>query len=126
MANTGCTEEARPLAEKFLRIFAPYDYVVAPSGSCVAMVRIHYEEYLHGRPGFDALKHKTFELCEFLTDVLHVRAHRRPFPASRRPAPELSRLARTAPGQVERTGRRRRSAKRNNCWRCWTAFDLSR
>ena len=39
MANTGCTEEARPLAEKFLRIFGPYDYVVAPSGSCVAMVR---------------------------------------------------------------------------------------
>jgi L-lactate dehydrogenase complex protein LldE len=74
MANTGCTEEARPLAEKFLRIFAPYDYVVAPSGSCVAMVRVHYEEFLHGRPGFDALKHKTFELCEFLTDVLHVSA----------------------------------------------------
>jgi len=73
MANTGCTAEARPLAEKFLRVFAPYDYVVAPSGSCVAMVRFHYEEYLHGRPGFPALKRKTFELCEFLTDVLQVR-----------------------------------------------------
>jgi L-lactate dehydrogenase complex protein LldE len=73
MANTGCTDEARPLAEKFLRVFAPYDYVVAPSGSCVAMVRLHYEEYLHGRPGFEALKRKTFELCEFLTDVLRVR-----------------------------------------------------
>ena len=74
MANTGCTEEARPLAEKFLSVFAPYDYVVAPSGSCVAMVRVHYEEYLHGRRGFEELKRKTFELCEFLTDVLHVRA----------------------------------------------------
>jgi len=73
MANTGCTDEARPLAEKFLRVFAPYDYVVAPSGSCVAMVRHHYEEYLRGRPGFEALKRKTFELCEFLTDVLRVR-----------------------------------------------------
>lgn len=72
MANTGCTEAARPLAERFLSIFHPYPYVVAPSGSCVAMVRHHYDEYLSGRPGFDDLKQKTFELCEFLHDVLHI------------------------------------------------------
>lgn len=70
MANTGCTEEARPLAERFLEIFAPYEYVVAPSGSCVAMVRHHYEDYLAGKPGFAELKAKTFELCEFLVDVV--------------------------------------------------------
>jgi L-lactate dehydrogenase complex protein LldE len=52
MANTGCTEETRPLAERFLAIFGEFDYVVAP--------------------GFDELKRKTFELCEFLTDVMHV------------------------------------------------------
>jgi L-lactate dehydrogenase complex protein LldE len=72
MANTGCTAETRPLAERFLEIFGRYDYVVGPSGSCVAMVRHHYEEYLAGRPGFAELKAKTFELCEFLTDVLKV------------------------------------------------------
>lgn len=72
MANTGCVEEARPLARRFLEIFCPYDYVVAPSGSCVAMVRMHYEEFLHDQPGFAELKGKTFELCEFLTDVLRV------------------------------------------------------
>lgn len=72
MANTGCTEEARPLAEQFLNIFADFDYVVAPSGSCVSMVRNHYHEFLRGRPGFDSLRAKTFELCEFLTDVLQV------------------------------------------------------
>lgn len=72
MANTGCTEEARPLAVKFLQIFKDYDYVVAPSGSCVAMVRHHYEEYLHGFAKFQELKKKTFELCEFLTDVAKV------------------------------------------------------
>ena len=72
MSNTGCTREAKPLAERFLAIFGPYDYVVAPSGSCVAMVRRHYEEYLHGRPGFEELKAKTFELTEFLTDVARV------------------------------------------------------
>lgn len=72
MANTGCTDEARPLAVKFLEIFQNYEYVVCPSGSCTAMVRHHYDEYLAGRPGFAALRAKTFELCEFLTDVLQV------------------------------------------------------
>ena len=37
------------------------------------MVRLHYEEYLRGRPGFEGLKKKTYELCEFLTDVAQVR-----------------------------------------------------
>ena len=72
MANTGCTDEARPLAFKFLQIFKDYEYVVCPSGSCAAMVRHHYAEYLTGQPGFEALCAKTYELCEFLTDVLKV------------------------------------------------------
>ncbi|NLF72664.1 MAG: (Fe-S)-binding protein [Candidatus Anammoximicrobium sp.] len=72
MANTGCRDDTRPLALKFLEIFRDYPYVVCPSGSCVSMVRHHYDEYLAGRPGFEELKRKTFELCEFLTDVLKV------------------------------------------------------
>ena len=72
MANTGCCDDTRPLALKFYRIFKDYPYVVCPSGSCVAMVRHHYDLYLAGQPGFEELKHKTYELCEFLTDVLHV------------------------------------------------------
>jgi L-lactate dehydrogenase complex protein LldE len=72
MANTGCTAEARPLAQRFLALFKDYEYVVAPSGSCVAMVRLHYEHFLHGQPGFEELKRKTFELCEFLVAVLKV------------------------------------------------------
>ena len=47
--------------------------VVAPSGSCVAKVRHHYEAFLAGVPSFDELKARTFELCEFLTDVVRVR-----------------------------------------------------
>ncbi|MCC9608686.1 (Fe-S)-binding protein [Blastopirellula sp. JC732] len=72
MSNTGCASDAKPLAERFLEIFAPYQYVVCPSGSCVSMVRRHYDEFLEGRPGFEELKGKTFELCEFLVDVLKV------------------------------------------------------
>ena len=72
MANTGCNEDARPLAERFFQIFSPYDYVVAPSGSCVAMVRHHYDEFLGAAAGFAEFKAKTFELCEFLCDVAGV------------------------------------------------------
>jgi L-lactate dehydrogenase complex protein LldE len=72
MANTGCNDEAAPLAEKFLRDFGGAEYVVAPSGSCVSMVRNHYGQFLAGRPGFEELRSRTFELCEFLVDVLHV------------------------------------------------------
>ena len=73
MANSGCAEDARPLAEKFLRVFGRYEHVVAPSGSCVSMVRHQYDAFLAGRPGFERLRDGTFELCEYLHDVLGLR-----------------------------------------------------
>jgi L-lactate dehydrogenase complex protein LldE len=72
LANAGLHNDARPLAERFLKIFAPFDYVVSPSGSCVAMIRHHYEQVLCHSPELHQVAHKTFELCEFLTDVLKV------------------------------------------------------
>jgi len=72
MANAGLPGESKPLAERFLRTFADYDAVVCPSGSCTSMVRNHYDPFLEGRPGFEALKAKTYEFCEFLTDVLKI------------------------------------------------------
>lgn len=72
MANTGCVDEARPLARRFVEIFSPYEYVVCPSGSCTAMVRRHYEEYFHGDPAYTALCNRVVELTEFLVDVLKV------------------------------------------------------
>jgi L-lactate dehydrogenase complex protein LldE len=80
MANTGCTYDAKPLAEKFLALFKDYEYVVCPSGSCTAMVTHHYEELLHGQPGFEELRKKTFELCEFLVDVLKIKTVQGRFP----------------------------------------------
>ena len=72
MANAGLHDDARPLAVRFLNIFAPYDYIVSPSGSCVAMVRHHYEEVLGHSAQLEDVAHKTFELCEFFTDVLKI------------------------------------------------------
>jgi L-lactate dehydrogenase complex protein LldE len=84
MANTGCTWDAQPLAHRFVEIFAPYEYIVAPSGSCVAMVRHHYDVYFPpGSPreqDYDRVRAKTFELTEFLVDVLDVTAIEGNFP----------------------------------------------
>lgn len=80
MANSGCAEDARPLAEKFLRIFAKYENVICPSGSCVSMVRNHYGQWLDGKPGFDHLRANTYELCEYLVDVAKVKKVEGEFP----------------------------------------------
>jgi L-lactate dehydrogenase complex protein LldE len=70
MANAGLHGDARHLAERFLNLFAGYDYIVSPSGSCVAMVKHHYQQVLGPSLLLDEVAHKTFELCEFFTDVL--------------------------------------------------------
>ncbi|HMO84870.1 MAG TPA: (Fe-S)-binding protein, partial [Lacipirellulaceae bacterium] len=70
MANAGCVEQARGVAEQFVALFRPFDYVVGPSGSCVAMVRRHYHGIVRDEAALAEVEHKTFELCEFLSDVL--------------------------------------------------------
>ncbi|AHH93471.1 L-lactate dehydrogenase complex protein LldE [Kutzneria viridogrisea] len=66
--NTGYRDAARPLAADYARTFAGYDAVVAPSGSCGGMIREVHPE-LHGSaPAFT----HTYELSEFLVDVLGV------------------------------------------------------
>lgn len=76
MANSGCGDAARPLAERFLQIFGAYEHVVCPSGSCVAMVRAHYRGLLGSEPASDQrlarVARSTRELCEFLVEVLKV------------------------------------------------------
>lgn len=68
MANTGCAEMAVPLAERFVEIFQPYDFVVCPSGSCTAMVVHHYDHLFSGekRAAFETVRDKTLELSQFL------------------------------------------------------------
>jgi L-lactate dehydrogenase complex protein LldE len=73
MANSGCTAAAAPLARRFVDIFADAEAVVCPSGSCVAMVRHHYDEYFAAGDARAArVRGRTFELGEFLVDVLRV------------------------------------------------------
>ncbi len=72
MANSGCIDQARPVAELFVRTFAGYEAVVCPSGSCAAMVRHHYQEYFPEDPTYQSLRGRVYELVEFLTQVLGV------------------------------------------------------
>lgn len=72
MANAGFAREAEPLARRFLRVFEGYDAVVSPSGSCVSMVRNHYAPLVGNDPAYAPLARRTWELCEFVTDVLHL------------------------------------------------------
>lgn len=73
--NDGFWSEARPLARRWLEIFDHADAVVAPSGSCVAMVREFYPVLLRDEPVWAerarAVGARTYELSEFLVDVLH-------------------------------------------------------
>ena len=73
--NTGYWDDARPCAEKFLRVFKHADVVVCPSGSCATMVRSFYPELLSSSPLHGdavALGRRTFELSEFLVKVAGV------------------------------------------------------
>jgi L-lactate dehydrogenase complex protein LldE len=70
LANTGMMPDARPLARQLLNAFGDYEYVVCPSGSCTSMVRHHYDDLIGDDPDLQRLKGATYELCEFLVDVL--------------------------------------------------------
>ncbi len=73
MANSGFTDQARPLAENFVDTFDGYDYIVAPSGSCVSMVRNHYASFFYPKETRSArVRKRTLELSEFLVNVLGV------------------------------------------------------
>jgi L-lactate dehydrogenase complex protein LldE len=73
MSNSGFFDDARPLARKMIDVFADFEYVVCPSGSCTSMVRNHYPDLLRDEPRLSSLRKRTFEFSEFLHDVLKVR-----------------------------------------------------
>jgi L-lactate dehydrogenase complex protein LldE len=72
MANSGCSADAVPAARHFVETFKDKEYIVCPSGSCVSMVRNHYEDLVGDHPDYAAVKSRTYELCEFLSDVVKV------------------------------------------------------
>ncbi len=71
--NSGADEATKPLAKAVIETFEPYDYLVAPSGSCAGMIKAHYPALLADDPLWreraEKLAAKTHELLSFLVDL---------------------------------------------------------
>ena len=82
MGNAGFERMSVPLAEKYDDLFRSFDYVVAPSASCAAYVRLFHPAQLKGKmPDHDCLaSRKTMDVVEFLHDVLKVESLPAEFP----------------------------------------------
>jgi L-lactate dehydrogenase complex protein LldE len=76
--NSGDLATARTLARRIMDAYAPFDYVVAPSGSCAAMLRHHYPQLFEAdaamRAKAEAFAAKVHELTCFLADVVTLAA----------------------------------------------------
>ena len=74
--NSGFREESRRVARTTLEVLRPFDAVVVPSGSCCAMIRIHYRELFEPHDPIQAtvtsVAERTFEFSEFLVKKLGV------------------------------------------------------
>jgi L-lactate dehydrogenase complex protein LldE len=78
--NTGYRPEARAMAEHFIKVFESdkADFIVAPSGSCTAMVRNFYGELFHGpdyqewRERLTRVRSRLREFSEFIVNDLGV------------------------------------------------------
>ena len=68
--NAGDRSGARDLAEKTVREFEHFDYVVVPSGSCGGMIRTHYGDLFRRRSRLMSrigrVASRVFELTDFL------------------------------------------------------------
>ncbi|MGF1609387.1 MAG: (Fe-S)-binding protein [Kiloniellales bacterium] len=71
--NSGDRADSKAIAAQVIEAFQGYDYLVAPSGSCAAMIREHYPALFADEPALQERAHglaaRTYELISFLTDV---------------------------------------------------------
>ena len=71
--NSGDRADTKAIAAGVIEAFAGFDYVVAPSGSCSAMIKEHYPALFADEPAMAEkardLAERTHELISFLADV---------------------------------------------------------
>lgn len=72
MANAGFEHESIPLTKQFDKLFSQYDYVVAPSASCVAFVKENHPSIMESAGHLCQTSSKIYEICEFLHDIVKV------------------------------------------------------
>jgi L-lactate dehydrogenase complex protein LldE len=71
MANSGFNAECADTEELFVRNFSGFDYIVAPSGSCVHHVRDNFDA-VEQTDDVKQVRASVYELVEFLHDVQNV------------------------------------------------------
>ncbi len=77
--NVGYWEQAREMALSWLRVYDKegIDYIVAPSGSCVHMIRENYPILFENEPEVlekvNRVRKKLYEIIEFMIKVLKVK-----------------------------------------------------
>ena len=76
--NSGDRADSKAIALQVFDAFAGYDYVVAPSGSCAGMLRVHYPELFaddsENLPRARELAERSWELVSFLVDLCGMQA----------------------------------------------------
>lgn len=70
MANAGFQDEATKMATRFDELFLHYDYIVGPSASCVAFVKLNHPGILAKEGHQCQSAGKIYDLCEFVHDVI--------------------------------------------------------
>ena len=74
--NNGDYRDARDIARRVIEVFEGYDYVVAPSGSCASVLKVHYPTLFEAEPEWrdraQQFSERCYELVSFLTDVLGI------------------------------------------------------
>ncbi|WP_432708523.1 (Fe-S)-binding protein [Pedobacter sp.] len=79
MANSGFEHLNQGCNQLFVDNFSEYDYIVSPSGSCVLHIKEHLQIDKQPERAL-AIRHKVYELVEFLVDVLKVKNLQAKFP----------------------------------------------
>ena len=71
--NSGDRRDTKAIARQVIATFEPFDFVVAPSGSCAGMIKHHYPELFADDPADHLrathLAARTHELVSFLVDI---------------------------------------------------------
>ncbi len=74
--NSGYHKEAKDMARRYMKIFKGNDYIIVPSGSCGAMIRVFYNQLFQDEPDvlseLEGLSARLFEFSEFLVQVLGI------------------------------------------------------
>lgn len=72
----GYWDHAKSIGEKFIKDFVGCQYVIAPSASCVSMVRNYYDELFYNSAlhnEYRQLKKNIYEFSDFLVNKLNIK-----------------------------------------------------